>query len=143
MVAGLVFLHGGQEHEVVEGGPEGAMCLVGGGPARTVVRYGTEVAYSGRTVVLAHPQASAAWERLRAWRTEKARKLAVPPFVVFDDSTLRHMAARLPVTDSGLLGLRGVGPAKLEAYGSDLIALAEELREGDAGGPPVLRSGPG
>ena len=127
-VAGLTFESGGQEHRVVEGTADGALCLLGGGPARTVVRYGSTVTRSGRPAVLAHPSADTAWERLREWRTEKARSLKVPPFVVFDDSTLRLVATVLPVTEAGLLSLRGIGPGKLESYGSELIRLTEELR---------------
>ena len=70
----------------------------------------------------------AAWERMRTWRLQKARALQVPAFVVFDDTTLRQVAAELPVTEAALLSVRGIGPAKLDAYGSELIALAEQIR---------------
>lgn len=125
---GLEFSAGGQEHRVVGFGEDGAVCLLGGGPARTVVRYGSPVTHSGRTAMLAHPAAEQAWERLRAWRGERARMLKIPAYVVFDDTTLRLVAARLPVTEAVLLSVRGVGPAKLEQYGSELIAISEEMR---------------
>ncbi|HET6963986.1 MAG TPA: ATP-dependent DNA helicase UvrD2 [Acidimicrobiales bacterium] len=127
-VPGLVFSSGGQEHEVVEVAAEAALCLLGGGPARTAIRYGTPVTHAGATSVLAHPAAPAAFERLKAWRGDKARSLNVPAYVVFDDSTLRLLATHLPVTEAGLLSVRGIGPAKLESYGSELIGLTEELR---------------
>ena len=72
-----------------------------------------------------------AWELMRAWRLEKARSLQVPAFVVFDDTTLRQVAAELPVTEAALLSVRGIGPAKLEAYGTELIELAERIRAGE------------
>ncbi|HET6873914.1 MAG TPA: HRDC domain-containing protein, partial [Acidimicrobiales bacterium] len=72
------------------------------------------------------------WERLRAWRSERAKAAKVPPYVVFDDKTLRLIAVALPVTERDLLSLKGIGPGKFESYGSELIALAEELRTGPA-----------
>jgi ATP-dependent DNA helicase RecQ len=48
--------------------------------------------------------------------------------VIFDDATLRQVAARLPVSEPALLAVRGIGPAKLDSYGSELIAMTEELR---------------
>lgn len=125
---GLVFTAGGHDHEVVEIGPDGAVCLLAGGPARTSVRFGAEVTRSGKVAVLAHPGAQTAWEQLRAWRAERARTLSVPAFVIFDDATLRSVAAHLPLDETGLLALRGIGPAKLEAHGGDLIAICERVR---------------
>ena len=125
---GAEFGAGGQEHQVVELTDEGALCLLGEGPARTLVRYGSVVTRAGKSAMLAHPASDQAWERLRTWRTDKARSLKLPPYVVFDDSTLRVLAARLPVSEPELLSVRGVGPAKLESYGSDLIAITEEVR---------------
>jgi DNA helicase-2/ATP-dependent DNA helicase PcrA len=127
---GLVFSTGGQEHTVVEMAGDHVMCLLGGGPARTRIRYGTEVFHAGRSVVVAHPAAEPAGARLRAWRTEKARTMAVPAYVVFDDSTLSAVAAVLPITEAGLAAIRGIGPTKLDSYGAELMAMGEELRAG-------------
>ena len=127
-MVGTIFSTGGQEHEVVEVADDAAVCLLGGGPARTRIRYGTEVSFSGRAVVVAHPAAGPAAARLRAWRSEKARSMAVPAYVVFDDSTLSALAAALPVTEAGLAAIRGIGPTKLDSYGAELMAMGEELR---------------
>jgi DNA helicase-2/ATP-dependent DNA helicase PcrA len=127
---GTVFTAGGHEHRVVESTDDEAVCLIGEGPGRTRIRYGTAVTYQGRTALVAHPAAGAALEQLRAWRTRKARDLKVPAYVVFDDTTLRLVALALPVTEAGLLSVRGIGPAKLEAYASDLMAITESARRG-------------
>ncbi len=134
---GTVFDLGGHPHEVVSTGPRGVVCLVGGGPARTSVEFGTVVVHDAKSVVLAHPGAEAAFAALREWRATRARAMQVPAYVVFDDATLRAVAVSLPTTEAALLAVRGIGPAKLEAYGSDLLALAEELRSSTdgVGGP--------
>jgi DNA helicase-2/ATP-dependent DNA helicase PcrA len=125
----------GHAHVVVAAGAEGAgakgaRVKVIGGSAETTVPYGTTVSVAGRSVVLAHARSAEGWERLRTWRAERSRQLGKPAFVVFDDKTLRAIAAALPTTETGLLAIPGVGPVKLDAYGADLMALADELRSG-------------
>jgi ATP-dependent DNA helicase RecQ len=61
--------------------------------------------------------------RLKAWRTEEARRRQVPSYVVFHDSTLAAVAAARPHDAETLLAVKGVGPAKLEAYGAAVLRL--------------------
>jgi DNA helicase II / ATP-dependent DNA helicase PcrA len=60
-------------------------------------------------------------ERLRTWRRERAHADDVPAFVVFSDATLIDLATRRPTDRGGLLAVHGVGPAKADRYGSDLL----------------------
>lgn len=62
-------------------------------------------------------------ERLREWRLEQARSQGVPAYVVFNDRTLESLASMKPSTATALLEVPGIGPAKLEAYGDDLLYL--------------------
>jgi DNA helicase-2/ATP-dependent DNA helicase PcrA len=87
------------------------------------------------TADLLDPAAEAAFERLRAWRTETARVAGKPAYTVFADSTLRELARRLPTDETGLRAVSGIGPAKLDAYGDALLALMEELRAAAAPSP--------
>jgi DNA helicase-2/ATP-dependent DNA helicase PcrA len=123
---GSRFAYRGHDHEVVELTDAGVRSLVGGGPATTTIPFGTSVTADGRAVVLVQPRFAQAWDRLRAWRTERAA--GKPAYVVFDDKTLWTVAALLPVSDAGLLAINGIGEVKLESYGDDLISIAEELR---------------
>ena len=59
---------------------------------------------------------------LKTWRLERARTDEVPAYVVFHNSTLEEIAARKPRDLSELATVPGVGPAKLERYGVDLLA---------------------
>ncbi|MCA1984581.1 ATP-dependent helicase [Nocardioides nematodiphilus] len=63
----------------------------------------------------------ALFERLREWRREAAGNK--PAFTVFTDATLEAIAESKPATISDLLRISGVGRAKLDAYGEDVIAL--------------------
>ncbi len=62
-------------------------------------------------------------DRLRRWRLERSREDGVPAYVVLHDTTLRELAACLPRTHAELAGVKGFGPAKLERYGDDLLAV--------------------
>jgi ATP-dependent DNA helicase RecQ len=61
--------------------------------------------------------------RLKAWRLDEARRQGIPPYVVFHDSTLTALAAAPPRDRTALGQVRGIGPAKLEAYGEALLRL--------------------
>jgi ATP-dependent DNA helicase RecQ len=65
------------------------------------------------------------FEALRVLRRDLAREQGVPPYVVFNDATLREMAALRPETMAGLGQVSGVGAKKLETYGD---AFLEALR---------------
>jgi ATP-dependent DNA helicase RecQ len=72
------------------------------------------------------PADPARLDRLRRWRLEVSRRDGVPAFVVFHDSTLAALAAASPGTVADLAEVPGVGPAKLERYGADLLELLRE-----------------
>ena len=59
---------------------------------------------------------------LREWRLARARADEVPAYVVFNDRTLAELVARTPRTLAELAAVPGIGPAKLERYGPELLA---------------------
>jgi len=61
------------------------------------------------------------FETLRAKRTEIAKALSVPPYVVFPDTTLVAFARERPADEEDMLGISGVGQSKLERYGDDFL----------------------
>ena len=66
------------------------------------------------------------FERLRELRSRLASEQGVPPYVVFNDATLRELAVQRPQTDTQFLAVNGVGQVKLERYGEAfLVAIAE------------------
>jgi DNA helicase-2/ATP-dependent DNA helicase PcrA len=62
-------------------------------------------------------------QRLREWRAERAKADNVPAYVVFHDAVLQAIAAARPATLGELGRISGVGPAKLDRYGPDVLAL--------------------
>jgi len=63
------------------------------------------------------------WEDLRSLRRDLAEQHAVPPYVIFHDATLAEMVRHRPASEAGLLGIEGVGRAKLERYGKQFLGL--------------------
>jgi DNA helicase-2/ATP-dependent DNA helicase PcrA len=69
-------------------------------------------------------------DALKQWRLGRARSDSVPAYVVLTDKSLKEIAARRPTTSRALLAINGIGPAKLERYGDEILALVD-----DAGDP--------
>jgi DNA helicase-2/ATP-dependent DNA helicase PcrA len=63
--------------------------------------------------------------RLKSWRSDRARQLKVPAYVVFTDATLVAIAEQRPADTAGLVSISGIGAAKLERYGPDVLALVQ------------------
>ena len=59
---------------------------------------------------------------LRTWRKAKAQELDIPAFVVFGDKTLLDIAKKNPQSIDELKNIYGIGEAKLEKFGWDLLA---------------------
>lgn len=62
------------------------------------------------------------FQLLRNWRKSKADELDVPAFVIFSDKTLRDLAQKNPQSLDDLKDIYGIGEAKLEKFGWDLLA---------------------
>jgi len=61
--------------------------------------------------------------RLKEWRAAEAKRLKVPVFVVLHDRTLTALAAARPSTPNQLLAIDGIGAAKVERFGQELLRL--------------------
>ncbi|UJR79075.1 ATP-dependent DNA helicase RecQ [Sandaracinus amylolyticus] len=68
---------------------------------------------------------AAAFERLRAVRLELAKEQHVPAYVVCHDRVLVEIAERRPTTIDEMAQVRGMGPARIAAYGDRFLAALE------------------
>jgi len=64
----------------------------------------------------------ARFEKLKKWRRDKAKELDAPAFVVFSDQTLKHLAVRNPQNLAEMRSVYGIGDAKIEKFGWDVLA---------------------
>jgi DNA helicase-2/ATP-dependent DNA helicase PcrA len=65
---------------------------------------------------------------LRNWRREQASQRGAPAYTVFTDATLEAIAERDPVDEQSLLGVPGVGPAKIDRFGADVLEILSRHR---------------
>ena len=76
---------------------------------------------------------------LKDLRKKVAKKLGVPPFVVFQDPSLEDMALKYPISIEELTNIHGVGEGKAKKYGGAFIELiAAYVEENDVIRPDDL-----
>ena len=71
----------------------------------------------------------ALFEELRELRRRMASERNVPPYVIFGDVSLRHMAAAYPCSKEEFSRMHGVGEVKLQEYGPEFVTLVSEYVE--------------
>lgn len=68
----------------------------------------------------------ACFERLRQWRAIAAREQGVPAYVILHDRTLKELAQVQPQSHDALGHINGLGVAKLQRYGDQLLQLCRD-----------------
>jgi len=63
------------------------------------------------------------YDALREWRAVRAKELGQPAYCVFTDATLAAIAERKPGDVAALVSIAGIGQAKLDKFGEDVLAL--------------------
>jgi ATP-dependent DNA helicase RecQ len=63
---------------------------------------------------------------LKDLRKSNAKKLEVPPYVIFQDPSLEDMALKYPITIEELYNIHGVGEGKARRYGKDFVKLIKQ-----------------
>ena len=66
------------------------------------------------------------FDLLRSLRREIALEEGVPPYIVFGDNTLKEMSVRIPVNESQLSEISGVGEKKILKYGEMFLNVIKE-----------------
>ena len=94
------------------------------------VRYGERVQLDGTPLTLVHPPSPLMTEAsvaLRAWRLERSKADGVPAFVILSDKHLDGIAERHPTGLAELRACPGIGPAKLDTYGEEILEVLEAV----------------
>ena len=66
---------------------------------------------------------------LKDLRRQNAKKLGVPPFVIFQDPSLEDMTLKYPISLEELANIHGVGEGKAKKYGEDFVELISDYVE--------------
>ena len=129
-VPGVVLVDQGQEWTIVGLEPQAAVAERDGATRRFPVGAKVETAGRQRGALGPRPgevdEASVRlFDLLRTFR-DRARD-GKPAYTVFDDKTLAAIASALPGDLADLAQVKGVGPAKLEQYGDEVLALTASV----------------
>jgi ATP-dependent DNA helicase RecQ len=113
-----------------------------------VTRKGWDVLKNGLKVTLNHPKQVEGISReavelpalnmklfdsLRQLRRTIAEQQSVPPYVIFNDYTLKEIAARLPIDGQEFLAISGVGEVKARQYGMQFLSVVRQFRKENPG----------
>ena len=66
---------------------------------------------------------------LKDLRKSEAKKLDIPPFVIFQDPSLDDMALKYPISMEELVNIHGVGEGKAKKYGKPFLSLINSYVE--------------
>jgi superfamily II DNA helicase RecQ len=128
-VGQLLKVLGGYEGAIAEITDDGVRLKLDDGGS-FFVRFGERVTHEGTPLTLARPPsplAVAASAALRTWRTARAKADGVPPYVVLSDKHLDGIAERHPTSLAELRACPGIGPAKLDTYGDEILEVLSSL----------------
>jgi ATP-dependent DNA helicase RecQ len=66
---------------------------------------------------------------LKDLRKRTAKKLNLPPFVIFQDPSLADMSLQYPISNEELQKIQGVGHGKAKRYGKEFLTLIKQYVE--------------
>ncbi|MGB5429199.1 DNA helicase RecQ [Eudoraea sp.] len=66
---------------------------------------------------------------LKDLRKSEARKLDIPPFVIFQDPSLDDMSLKYPISMEEMVNIHGVGEGKAKKYGKPFVSLIAQYVE--------------
>ena len=70
---------------------------------------------------------------LRLLRRKISVEENIPPYIVFNDASLKEMASEQPVTKNEFLAISGVGLQKADTYGPEFMAEIKKFQESNKG----------
>ena len=97
--------------------------------------------------LLRDPQERELFMKLKEYRYTVSQKKKLPPYMVFNDSTLVELAKEKPGTKKAMLTISGISPKKFDTYGEEILRiirrathpLGGEASDKQAGKTPVKK----
>ncbi len=65
-------------------------------------------------------------EELKNWRRDLAKKNSLPPFTIIHDSAIYAISEFVPLSNSELLSIKGLGEQKVSKYGEDILSIVKK-----------------
>ncbi|MGI9466591.1 MAG: RQC domain-containing protein, partial [Rubripirellula sp.] len=77
----------------------------------------------GNDIGTENPQMLEMAEKLKRWRRKNSAALGIPAYRVLTNATIDRIAESCPTSREDLESISGVGPATMEQFGDDILAL--------------------
>jgi len=65
------------------------------------------------------------FDKLKEWRLEKSRSEGVPPYIIFNDNTLKEIATQKPLFVEELRAISGIGDVKFDKYSFEIMEVLQ------------------
>jgi len=108
-------------------GPHKLGDIVRSGPIEKPVSYMPET--QAPEPVYEAPRGDSLISMLKKKRRMLADELDVPSYVIFSDAIISQLAKKQPVTKQEMLGILGIGEAKMEAYGDAFLTVIKDYKD--------------
>ncbi len=70
-------------------------------------------------------------ESLKLWRTDKAKELGYPTYIILTNALLVEITKEKPQSISSLKIIKGIGDSKAKKYGDDIINIIKSYLQND------------
>ena len=65
------------------------------------------------------------FEALKDWRLKKSKEIKKPAYTIFNNKTIDSIIEQMPKTLPKLKEIKGLGPARVEEYGEDIVRICK------------------
>lgn len=76
---------------------------------------------------------SEVFESLRRWRVDQAETEGVPAYRILHNAAIEAISRDMPADETGLLSVKGMGPAKVDRYGAAILEVIRATRTSPGG----------
>lgn len=67
------------------------------------------------------------FDALKSWRYQTSKKLNIPAFRIFSNSTLSNLAKNPPKTKENLFEIKGIGKNIIDEWGDEIMQLLDSI----------------
>jgi hypothetical protein len=101
----------------------------------SIIKKPVSYAVEDTSGIMQHP---GLYNRLKAWRDNRARELNLTHYMILPKGTILTLANFLPQTPQALKKVKGIGKKKFEQFGNELLPIIQDYcREHNIGSPPA------
>jgi ATP-dependent DNA helicase RecQ len=123
LVAGDYARITGAEYPTIRITERGVSVLKDDAPIALDVKSPAEKPAKSKAAETLAEEAKPLFDALKTWRTERAREQGKPPYTVAHDKVLAAVCEVRPRSAGELGRIAGIGPAKLEKYGDEILEI--------------------